>query len=208
MKKQVLVIHGGETFASYEDYLKYLQNYELDLEKIEEKSKGWKRHLQEDLGDEFEVIQPQMPSPRNAKYAEWKVWLEKYTPFLRDDIILIGNSLGAIFWAKYLSENNLPVKISQIHLVAAPFDNNNREDCEYDLIDFNFSKDLSRVEKQAKNIFLYQSKDDPVVPFIDLEKYSKELPSARKVIFEDKGHFSIEEFPEIIENIKNLKEKS
>ncbi|MBT4277837.1 hypothetical protein HOD96_03785 [Candidatus Falkowbacteria bacterium] len=205
MKKQVLVIHGGETFAFYDDYFFYLKNYKIDLEKIKAKSKGWKKHLQEDLGDEFEVIQPQMPSFRNAKYKEWKIWLEKYLSFLHDDIILIGHSLGGKFWAKYLSENSLPVKISQLHLVAAPFGNNDDTSGKtqnYDLIDFNFSQDLSKIEEQVKNIFLYHSEDDPLVPFIDLKKYTKALPNAEKVIFKDKGHFSVEKFSEILKNIK------
>lgn len=205
MKKQVLVIHGGETFTCYEDYMIYLKNYKIDREEIEKKASGWKRHLQEDLGDEFEVIQPQMPLPRNAKYSEWKIWLEKYFPFLRDGIILAGNSLGGIFWAKYLSENKFPVKISQLHLVAAPFENNDDESGKtqkYDLADFNFSGDLSGIKKQTENICLYHSKDDPLVPFVDLEKYATKLPSAEKVIFDDRGHFLIEQFPELLERIK------
>ncbi len=212
MKKQVLVIHGGETFLSYEKYLEYLKNYEIDFEKIKKKQNGWKKHLQEDLGDDFEVIQPQMPSFRNAKYAEWKIWLEKYLPILHNNIILIGHSLGGIFWAKYLSENKFPVKISQLHLVSAPFDNNdkknsrNRNKCEeYDLVDFNFSGGLSNVKNQVKNIFLYHSKDDPIVPFVDLEKYTGALPTAKEMVFEDRGHFSVEKFPEIIKNIAQNK---
>ena len=102
MKKQVLAIHGGETFPTYEKYFEYLKNYQLDFKKLKEKEKGWKKHLQEDLGDDFEVIQPQMPLPRNAKYAEWKIWLEKYYSILQDDIILVGaffrwDILGKIF---------------------------------------------------------------------------------------------------------------
>ncbi len=204
-KQQVLAIHGGEVFPSYEKYLEYLVNYEIDFEKLKEKEKGWKRHLQEDLGDDFEVIQPQMPSPRNAKYKEWKIWLEKYLSILRDNIILVGHSLGGIFWAKYLSENKFPVKISQLHLVAAPFDDNFDTSSKteyYELCDFNFEAEkLYNIEKQIGKIFLYHSKDDFVVPFADLEKYANALPSAQKTIFSDRGHFLIENFPEIVENI-------
>ncbi len=206
MKKQVLVIHGGETFPLYENYLEYLQNYEIDFKEIKDKNNGWKKHLQEDLGDKFEVIQPQMPSPRNAKYLEWKIWLGKYLPFLSENIVLIGHSLGGIFWIKYLSENKFPVKISQLHLVAAPFGDNNFSDKiqQYELADFNFSlKNLCKTENQVENIFIYHSKDDDVVPFADMEKYSEKLPKAKKNIFKNRGHFLTEKFPEIIERIKN-----
>jgi hypothetical protein len=40
---------------------------------------------------------------------------------------------------------------------------------------------LSLLEKNGGKIFLYQSKDDSVVPFVNVEKYAKELPNAEKV---------------------------
>ncbi|HHD92725.1 MAG TPA: hypothetical protein ENL06_03900 [Candidatus Portnoybacteria bacterium] len=196
MKQQVLIIHGGETFAFYDDYLNYLKNYKIDFEKIFGKSQRWKRTLSEDLGDKFEVIQPLMPCPRNAKYIEWKIWVEKYFPYLQKEIILIGHSLGGIFWVKYLSENKFPKKIKQLHLVAPPF--NHKE-----LVDFNFcSKKLFKIERQTEQIFLYHSQDDPVVPLSDFEKYAKQLPTAKKIVFQNKGHFLMEHFPEIVRNIK------
>jgi len=120
---------------------------------------------------------------------------------LRDNIILIGHSLGGIFLAKYLSENNFPVKIDQLYLVAAPFDGN--ED-KYSLTDFKLPASLKKIEKQANKIFLYHSKDDSVVPFSDLGKYANKLPGAKKIIFEDRDHFSQEEFPELVEKLKKV----
>jgi len=40
MKKQIIVIDGGNPHDTYEDYLAYLRNYELDFEKL--KKKSWK----------------------------------------------------------------------------------------------------------------------------------------------------------------------
>jgi len=65
MKKQIIIIHGGETFDTYKDYLKYLKDYEIDFEKL--KRKRWKDNLEEELKNDFEIIKPQMPSARNAK---------------------------------------------------------------------------------------------------------------------------------------------
>ena len=108
-----------------------------------------------------------------------------------------------------MSENKFPVKISQLHLVAAPFGNNldaSGKTQYYELSDFNFnSKKLRNIEKQTENIFLYHSKDDDCVPFSDLEKFTQYLPNAKKIIFEDNGHFSVEKFPEIIKNIAQNK---
>lgn len=197
MPQQILVIHGGTSFDIYEDYLSYLKNYELTPEKFDKyvkNTKRWKDHLQENLGNDFDVLSPQMPCALNVKYIEWKIWLEKLFPFLQDEIILLGHSLGGVFLAKYLAENAFPVKIKAVFLLAAPFS-------EGDMLP---PESLEKIEQQAKKIYLYHSKNDPVVPFADVEKYAAKLPGAEKVIFEDKGHFIDEEFPEIVEKLKNL----
>jgi predicted alpha/beta hydrolase family esterase len=138
-----------------------------------------------------------MPGKKNAKYKEWKIWIEKFSPFLRDNIILIGQSLGGTFWLKYLAQNKFPVKISQLHLIAAAATEANEP-----LGDFSLPPDLSKVAEQAGKIYLYHSQDDPVVPFSDLEIISAQLPSAEKIIFSDYQHLRIKEFPELIERIK------
>ncbi|MDP1814560.1 MAG: alpha/beta hydrolase [Leadbetterella sp.] len=201
MKKQVLVIHGGDVFDSYEEYLNFLKEYPADLERLLPRKK-WKNNLQDDLGEEWEVLSPQMPNYHNAKYSEWKVWFEKILPHLRDEIVLVGHSLGGTFLAKYLAENNFPVKVYTVYLVAAPFDEKDR-DVDYTLGDFALPESLQKFQEQTNKIFLYYSKDDPTVPISDLEKYTQVLPKAEKVIFTNYGHFHQEHFPEIVEAIKN-----
>lgn len=199
MKKQILVIHGGHSFDSYEKYFEFLKNYEVNFEKLLQT--GWKDKLGENLGEDFEAILAKMPNPMNANYGEWKIYFEKLFPFLRDNIILIGHSLGGVFLAKYLSENNFPKKILATILVAAPFD---AKSAEYSLVTFALPPNLERFKEQGGKIFLYHSKDDSVVPFSDFEKYKQAVPEAEPMIFEDKGHFNQEEFPEIIKLIKSF----
>src|SRR4051812_10882369 len=107
MKKQVVVIHGGDTFGTYEEYIAFLKDFAIDSLEYFMKM-GWKDTLQESLGGAYQVILPKMPNKINAKYVEWKVWFEKLLPLLNNEIILIGHSLGGTFLAKYLSENKLP----------------------------------------------------------------------------------------------------
>lgn len=200
MKKQVIVIHGGDTFSSYGEYLDDLKNKTVDSLHYF-KSKDWKDFLQEELGEGYEVIRPKMPNKQNAKYVEWKIWFEKILPLLNDEIILIGHSLGAIFLPKYLSENSISKKVLGTFLVSAPFDS---QDADYELADFTLSSDLSGIEQQGGKIFLYHSKDDPAVRFADLAKYQRVLPGAEAKTFEVRGHFTQEEFPEIVRDIKSL----
>lgn len=188
-KKQILAIHGGEVFSSYDQYVEFLKSAQIDLEQ----KKSWRSTLPEALGEEFEVILPQMPNKLNAKYHEWKIWFEKYFPFLAGNIILVGHSLGAIFIAKYLSEEAFPTKIKATFLIAAPY------------TESDFSLDsLKKFGEQGGEIFLYHSNDDPVVPFSEFEKYQKALPKAQVIIFEDRKHFNQEQFPELVEAIKSL----
>ena len=194
-KKQIIIIHGGEAWDTHEEYIKYLNDYDFTKEKLNKiLSRRWKDNLQEILGDDFQVIKPQMPSKSNAKYNEWAIWFEKLFPYLNKNIILIGHSLGANFLAKYLSENIMKSTIDQIHLVAG---------CYGWKGGFELADSLVQIEKQSADIFLYQSMDDPLVDFTDAEKYQVALPSATFVKFDDRGHFLQEEFPEIIENVKD-----
>lgn len=203
MKKQIIVIHGGDAFNTYEEYLAFLKDLQLDFEKYRTHTKDWKATLGEKLGSEFEVILPDMPNKRNAKYLEWKIWFEKFIPYFEPEVVLIGHSMGGIFLTKYLSENKFPKTIRATFLVAAPYDYE-AEGTENWLADFALSKDLSKLTEQGGKIFIYHSKDDPFVPFADFEKYKRALAGAETMTFEDRGHFRQTEFPELISNIKKL----
>ncbi|MGC9611011.1 MAG: alpha/beta hydrolase [Minisyncoccia bacterium] len=199
MKKQVVVIHGGDNFDSYKEYIKFLKGFKIDFERF--KKRNWKESLRQELGRGFEVVLPKMPNPTNAKYLEWRIWFRKIVPFFKKDVILVGHSLGGIFLAKYLAENKFPKRIKATFLIAAPFDD---KDADYSLVDFVLPKSLKKLEKQGGKIFIYQSKDDPVVPFADFGKYKKALPNAYAVAFKNKSHFSQEKFPELVREIKRL----
>ncbi|MDP3402489.1 MAG: alpha/beta hydrolase, partial [bacterium] len=129
--RQLVFIHGGETFNAYEDYVDALRSW--TYEPTKESQKRWKHTLPEKLGDEWEVFMPSMPSKYNAKFLEWSIWFEKVIPHLNDGVVLVGHSLGGIFLAKYLNEHEMPVRVLATFLVAAPFDT---EDTDYSLADF------------------------------------------------------------------------
>jgi len=199
MKQQVIIIHGGSTFRNTRGYLHYLKTREISLQK----KMNWNGdYLDKQLGKNFEIIRPRMPLSENAHYEHWKINFERFIPFLRKDVILIGNSLGGIFLAKYLSENKFPKKIRSVYLVCPPFDNTVKGE---DLVNgFVLKKDLSLLEKNTKHLHLLFSKDDPSVPVSHAQKYRANLKNADIVIYESKnGHFRIPKFPEIIRMIKN-----
>jgi len=199
MKKQVVVIHGGHAFFESGDFLDYLKNKKVEVQTFKSKpNKNWRENLEFELGSDFEVFYPEMPNKENARYPEWKIWFEKLVPFLNDEIILVGHSLGGIFLAKYLSENKISKKIKAVFLVAAVFDG--------DVIGNQVGTFAlpSKLDLQTEKIYLYQSKDDPAVPFSAMDNYKKLLPFANCRVFTDRGHFRDEKFPEIVEDIQGL----
>jgi len=197
-KTQVFFIHGGETFKNQKDYLHYLKTRKISLER---KARWSAVYLRKNLGRNFEIIKPRMPLQDNAKYSDWKINFERYIPYLKNNVILIGNSLGGIFLAKYLSEHKFPKKILSTYLVCPPFDGSLSDE---DLVGgFKLKSDLSLLEKNSKNLYLMFSKDDTVVPVAHAEKYRNKLKNAKIIIYKSKnGHFRISKFPEIVRMIK------
>jgi len=202
MKKQVVFIHGGEAFSSYELFIKHLSEEAIDP--FKKTSKRWHQVLPESLGDAYEVFLPQMPNAENAKYLEWKIWFEKYIPYLRDGVILIGHSQGGYFLAKYLTENTFSMSVAGLYLVAAPFEP--QDFGGEDGGDFVFdTKKLEKLESVTAHIVIFHSKDDYVVPFEHALKYAQKLKNASLIALEDRIHIWQESFPELIEDIIGLK---
>jgi predicted alpha/beta hydrolase family esterase len=198
-KTQIFIVHGGMTFKNNKDYLHFLKNRSISLDSFS----SWKdEYLDKMIGEDFQIIRPRMPMAENAKYTDWKIHFERYIPLLRDNVILIGNSLGSIFFAKYLSENKFPHKILATYLVCPPFDDTCFEE---DLVGgFKLKSNLSLLELNSPNTTLMFSEDDDDVPVEHAEKYRNKLPNSKIIIYKSKnGHFRISKFPEIVKMIKN-----
>jgi predicted alpha/beta hydrolase family esterase len=191
--KQLIFIHGGEVFATYDDYFAWLRDVAtFEHPESESRMKRWHRHLHDDLGSDWDFIRPSMPSSQNAKYDEWKIWFKKVEPFLKDGCVLVGHSLGANFLAKYIEDEDLKFKPASLHLVAGSFSGTDT---------FSIEGTLEEVTWKVPKIYIYHSKDDPVVPFSDALKYQEHLSNAELISFEDRGHFLGQDFPELVEHI-------
>lgn len=190
--KQVLIIHGGESYSSYDAYLIALKNSVIDYDRLIPKTQ-WKSWLSEQLTD-TDVLLPRFPNSNNAVYDEWKIYFEKLLPLLKDDVQLVGHSLGAMFLAKYLYANPLEKKVRKLILIAGVYDDDFTGDNGSFLVG-----DATGLEKSAQEIHLFHSKDDPVVPYAELMKFQRDVPTAVIHRFDDRGHFNDETFPEILE---------
>lgn len=204
-KKQVFYIHGGGAYSNYEDYLDDLQNTPMWSASDKESTKRWSHTLRETLGADYQVFTPEMPNKLNAKYNEWKIWFERHFEFLHDGLILVCWSQGAMFIAKYLSENDTPFTVKALFMLASPYDHFVVEGMKEDGGDFYpDSTKVPAIAEKVGQITIMHSKDDFVVPYEHVLKYKVALPKAELVTFEDKNHFLVEELPELMERIKSL----
>lgn len=201
MKTTIIYIHGGTAFSSYDLFLTHLKTKEIADPYGLKPKKHWKEDIHTVFGSTCKTIFPRMPNGQNAHYEEWKIWFERHIPFIVGNVILIGNSQGGYFLAKYLSENTPSFPIVSLYLVSAPIqkDDFGIEDGG----DFSFPLDkIDNISIYVNNITLIHSKDDTVVPFSHFEMYKAYLPNAKTMVFKNRCHFVGESFPEIIEDIK------
>ncbi|MDO4684876.1 MAG: alpha/beta hydrolase [Candidatus Saccharibacteria bacterium] len=192
--KQIVLIHGGDSFASYDAYLANLRAKELDYARLLPK-KRWIDAVIRDL-PEADILLPSMPNSSNAQFDEWVIMFEKLLLLLGDDVRLIGHSLGAMFLVKYLQQHPLAKPVRQLHLVAGG----------YNAVGHDYGSFMltttQGVPHSADEVHLYHSEDDFVVPFEELAKLAADMPAAIVHRFTDRNHFLDPEFPELIDLLK------
>ncbi len=187
MARNVIIIHGGDSYKKYEEYLQVLQSNPV---RIKDNLKSWKSSLQTQLGDSYKVIVPEFPNPQNAHYTEWQIVFNHLKSYIDEQTILIGHSLGGMFLTQYLSHNLM--KIAQLHLVASGLSSEGS---------FLAPSDCTAIQLGSQSIHIWHSVDDEVVPFASSLALKKSIPKAHLHQFVGKGHFNQTEFPELIEMI-------
>ncbi len=204
-KSTVITIHGGDSYTSYEHYIQRLRSSEIDPYTTH--PQNWRKRLQETLKD-YDVIEITMPCKDNAKYQEWKIWFEKYIPYIDKHTHLVGHSLGAMFLAKYFSENQLPTPLASVHLVAGGYTRTDKSGKEIEGGgDFYASPANLKKLADVNNVIAYHSEDDPVVAFECGSFLQKHVRNVQFNSFIGRGHFLQEDFPELVDRIKSCAKK-
>ncbi len=202
---QVIFIHGGTTFFSYESFLENLRTKTVMKERLLGGVDFWMQRLGESLGPEYEIIAPSMPNKQNAQYGEWSLWFSRVAEIAEDDCILIGHSMGGIFLPKYLNEHVFPKKIKACILVAAPYNDETVEDLTDFKIPSEGSDALGAFSRQVDEIVFFHGSDDPVISMEDAGRYKTALPEAEYHTLPAPDHFMRRDFPELIARIRALK---
>ncbi len=190
--KTIIFVHGGESFASEQEYLSWIVSTWVDwnLEPYSEKEekKKWKIEIAKHaIVHDYRVYMPNFPNPQNAKYSEWKLFFENWISRIEIqwDITLIGGSLWGCFLLKYFSDNPgwlWKCDIDTIHLVAAC------RECG----DFDMPENYDLLQSLWNRVNIWHAEDDLVVPFGEAKEIKKNIPLAVTHFFTSErwyGHF-------------------
>ena len=165
----------------------------------------WLKENLEAMG--YKVFVPQFPSPPvvPAKIGEWFDVFKDYEPYINEDAILIGHSLGGIFTLRILEKLKHPVKAAFFvgtPVGVRPILNYNRDNS------FSgFSFNWSIIKTNAKYFVVFQSDDDPYVGFDNGKKLSREL-GIKLSFIPNAGHFNKKagytKFDELFRKLESL----
>lgn len=203
--KQILFIHGGTLAKDNQELLETMSKWDINPFKERKRRRDT---LYKHFPD-FTFIKPDMPNKELANYALWKMWFEKHIPFLDpEELIIIGHSLGGMFLTKYFAENSFPLPVAQLHLVAPVLDQEGLNEGDNYLWDFAYAEqDIAKIAGKAQHICVWASKDDDSVPYTHGVRIHQQIAGAELFLFEDKGHFRQEEFPELVTTIRKYQKK-
>lgn len=203
-KQQVIVIGGGETFDTHEDYIRFLkEDIRFDPLRYSTRKQNWKENLGKDLGRRFEVLYVSMPNKLNAKYEEWRIYFNKIVPHLRDGVIFVGHSLGGLFILKWLDEYLIPVKVGGTMLVSTPLVSKDYNDMGY--ADFGCEDNERTPYNNYGSVHIFQSSDDTTVDSRMADALSLVFPDATRHDFSDRGHFVHDtHFCELVSAIRSV----
>ena len=165
MKKKVLFIQGGGD-----------SGYKADAILV--------ASLQEELGDDYQIIYPPIPTDSNAPDFGWPDQIGKEITAFRKEFVLVAHSLGASMLLKFLSENEVSIKATGILLIATPFWSGNEQWKQRLKLQEGFAQNLPK----SSRLFFYHSRDDEEVPFDHLAYYKQNLPEATFREIKNGGH--------------------
>ncbi|MEL4320300.1 alpha/beta fold hydrolase [Leifsonia sp. YIM 134122] len=151
--------------------------------------------LRASLGSAFAVDFPIMPTPDDPTYEAWKGEIVRLLDAAPGPVLVVGHSLGASVVLKLLVEGPTDADIRALFLVATPYWGNELEE-------FVLPTDFARRLPAGLPIFLYQARDDDVVPADHLDRYARELPDAEMRRVDRGGHVFSGGLPELVADIR------
>lgn len=166
---------------------------------------GWRPYLMRELEkQDVYACSLSMPSPDEPQLSYWLDEIKRYVNTNpRDDIFLVGHSLGGTAILRYLEQFDCK-NIKGVVIASAPCHQNKNEKIKT-FLSANF--EWSQVKNKVKNVVVIHGDNDPNVPMSDAEEITKELGGKLIVIPNGKhlnGSAGFVELPEALSALTSM----
>lgn len=167
-------------------------------DKVSPKEQRWMNWLADELQQRgYDAVAPDMPTPWQPDYQEWKQVFEQYP--VSGQTLLVGHSCGAAFLIRWLLETGKSVK--KLVLVAPAKYPETPDDTRQGMYEFKLPEETPHL---AEDLVVFTSNDFPH-HLKSLELYKKAL-NPRVITLENKVHFlyfsmGTNQFPELLEEV-------
>ena len=199
--QQIILLRWWTPKETYKDFYDFIDKYEVNP--FKEKSTKWSDTLDQDVWENFNVLEITRLNKDYADYKTRKMMFEKYLYYIQRNSIFIWHSLWCTFFLKYLNEldeknrKRLFWKIKKLILVAPACKDNKEER----IWSFVFDTKLNNLQNYQEKIVIFGSTDDFVCSFKEFEIIHDNLPNSKFIKFTNRNHFLQEDFQELIEEI-------
>ena len=142
-------------------------------------------------------IKTDTPEIFNAYDPHYEAWVKEVERFdITPETTLVGHSMGAGFWVRYLSEHS-EIFIDKLVLVA-PWLNLNHE-YDFDFFDFEINPIIT---EHTNEVIIFNSDNDSGGVHAAADFIQEKLPRAKTTLFHNYGHFTLgtmktDAFPEL-----------
>lgn len=156
--------------------------------------------LSSELGVQYEIFYPRMPSEDNPSAVKWKVALRKQFAELRDGAIAVAHSVGGTILINAIAEQKLEIVFGAIVLISAPFVGEGG----WPNDDWQSTSDLGERLPRDVPIYIFHGLADSTVPPAHVELYAQAIPQAHVLLLPGRNHQLNDDLRDIAEIIKAL----
>lgn len=160
--------------------------------------------LRRELGRDYEVHYPRMPSEDDPRYEAWKTKLQELLRTLGDGVLLVGHSVGGAILLGLLAEPSASWKPAALFLIAAPFVG----DGGWSSDDLALPPDLGARLPRGAQVHFFHGLADETAPPSHVDLYARAVPQARVHRLADRDHQLNDDLKEVAAAILSLETKA
>jgi|ERR1044071_2394597 predicted alpha/beta hydrolase family esterase len=183
MTKRVLFVQGAGSEGSHQ----------VDAHLVES--------LREHLGSGYSVRYPKLPNEAKPDLETWKRIIVDEVAAMGDHGFLVGHSIGASVAMKALADGEVGRTLAGMFLIAAPFWH---DDKVWRWDEARLPEDLAARVPRELPLFLYQGREDEVVPSAHLAMYAHALPHAIVRRLGGRDHQLSNDLTEVARDLRSL----